>query len=97
MKLIITESKMMNVLETFLNKNFSNYDEICRIVVDPESLADAEIIWVYMVISEDWYYYDGLTTPNKTHRVNQLRQEVKKLVIDLFNREVSVGVYVKEC
>lgn len=35
---------MMNVLETFLNKYFSDYDEICHFIIDPD-FEDDEPIW----------------------------------------------------
>jgi hypothetical protein len=96
MKIIITESKMMNVLETFLNKNFSDYDEICQFIIDPDYEGD-EPIWVYMVISKDWYYYGNPNESNKTHIINQLKREVRVSVKLFMNIDIFVGVYVREC
>ena len=95
MKLIITESKMMNVLETFLNKYFSDYDEICQFIIDPD-FEDDEPIWVYMVISKDWYYYES-SDEYKTHRVHQLKRKAIEYVKLFMNIDIYVGTYVREC
>jgi hypothetical protein len=96
MKIIITESKMMNVLETFLNKYFSDYDEICQFIIDPD-YEDDEPIWVYMVISKDWYYYDDSNETNKTHKINQLKRKIIEHVKLYMNIDIYVGTYVREC
>lgn len=95
MKLIITESKMMNVLETFLNKYFSDYDEICQFFIDPD-FEDDEPIWVYIVVSKDWYYYES-SEANKTHRINQLKRKAIEYVKLFMNIDIYVGTYVREC
>lgn len=97
-KRVINENsndRIVNVLETFLNKYFYDYDEICQFIIDPD-FEDDEPIWVYMVISKDWYYYES-SEVNKTHRLHQLKRKAIEYVKLYMNIDIYVGTYVREC
>lgn len=95
MKFIITESKLTEVLQKFVNR--INYDEVCEFIVDYEKDAD-EDIWIYVVISEDWYLYeDNNQSINKVAIVNKIRREVREEIKNFFGIDVRVGSYVKKC
>lgn len=95
MKFLITESKMMEVLQKFVNT--IKYDEVCEFLVNPEPDENNDI-WIYAVISEDWYLYEeGHTSMNKVAWVNKIRREVRELVEQFTGLKVRVGSYVKKC
>lgn len=100
-KRVINENsndRIVNVLETFLNKYFYDYDEICQFIIDPD-YEDDEPIWVYMVISKDWYYYDDSNETNKIDKINQLKRKVIEYVKLYMNIDIYVGTKtkVREC
>lgn len=95
MKIIIGESKLFDVLQTFVNS--INYDEICEFIVDPERDENGDI-WIYAVISEDWWFYeDNIQSINKVFQVNKIRREVREQIKSFTSIDVRVGSYVKKC
>lgn len=95
MKFIITESKLTEVLQKFVNR--INYDEVCEFIVDHEKDSD-EDIWIYAVISEDWLLYeDNNQSINKVAIVNKIRREVREEIKNFFDLDVRVVSYVKKC
>lgn len=95
MKIIIGESKLFDVLQTFVNS--INYDEICEFIVDPERDENGDI-WIYAVISEDWWFYeDNIQSINKVFQVNKIRREVREQIKSFTGIDVRVGSYVKKC
>lgn len=95
MKYIIQESKIFDVLQTFVNS--INYDEVCKFWVDPERDENGDI-WINAVISEDWYLYeDGPQSMNKVAWVNKIRREVREQIKSFTGIDVRVGSYVKKC
>lgn len=95
MKIIIGESKLFDVLQTFVNS--INYDEVCEFIVDPERDKNGDI-WIYAVISQDWWYYeDNIQSMNKVFQVNKIRREVREQIKSFTGIDVRVGSYVKKC
>lgn len=95
MKFIINESKLLSVIRGFLNS--LSYDEVCEIWVDTEPDESGDI-WIYVVISEDWYLYeDGSINMNKVAMVNKIRREVRDGVKKFMGIDVRVGSYVQKC
>ena len=95
MKILITESHLLEILQKFVNK--IKYDEVCKFVVDPE-LDENNDIWINAIISEDWYLYEeGPTSMNKVAWVNKIRREVREQVEQFTGFKVRVGSYVKKC
>lgn len=99
MKFIITESRLTEILQKFVDK--LKYDEVCEFIVDPEPDENNDI-WVYAVISEDWYFSEGdYTTRNvvavSTAVVNNIRKEVREMISKVIGLNVRVISYVKKC
>lgn len=95
MKIIIGESKLFDVLQTFVNS--INYDEVCEFIVDPERDENGDI-WINAVISEYWWYYeDNIQSMNKVFQVNKIRREVREQIKSFTSIDVRVGSYVKKC
>jgi hypothetical protein len=95
MKFIINESKLLSVIRGFVNS--LSYDEVCEIWVDTEP-GESGDIWIYVVISEDWYLYeDGPINKNKVAMVNKIKREVRVGVKKFMGIDVIVGSYVQKC
>ena len=95
MKFIITESKLTEILQKFVDR--IKYDEVCKFIVDYEQEADDEV-WIYAIISENWYLYEKNHQPmNKVAIVNKIRREVREEIKNFFGIDVRVESYVNKC
>lgn len=96
MKIIITESKILDILQKFLNSFDYHGDEICEILIDPEPDA-SDSIWVYVVISQDWFLYGEGSQNIKEAWVGKIKLDILKKVNDFMGFNIRVGSYVKKC
>jgi hypothetical protein len=96
MKYVITESRLIQVLEQFVDS--LTYDGVCYFFVDPEP-DDYDNIWVFAIISEDWYFPDSFaTTRQKVAMVNKIKREVRETINTFMGlKNIRVGSFVRKC
>jgi hypothetical protein len=95
-KVLLKENQMLDAIEYYVKNSNTYKDELCDIYVDKDD--DDDDIWVYIVISEDWYFGEYMATNReRTKEVNKIKNEIKNLIKNVFDISINVGSYVKKC